>query len=80
MKQLLLTLSFTLGLANPIFALEAREFHAHSCKVITKVKVAGQEINNTGDGNMYSWLIIEYRVSCKVVVFGGMVNTIAVVF
>ena len=39
MKRLLLILSLTLGLANPVFALEAGERHADPYKVMTKGQV-----------------------------------------
>ena len=42
MKTFLFILSVTLGVANPIFALEAGERHADPYKVMTKGQVIGQ--------------------------------------
>ena len=56
MKKLLLILSLTLGLANPVFALEAGERHADPYKVMTKGKVIGQETQQN-----FSWLLIAYQ-------------------
>lgn len=56
MKKLLLILSLTVGLANPVFALEAGERHADPYKVMTKGKVIGQEIRQN-----FSWLLIAYQ-------------------
>ena len=39
---ILILLSLTLGLANPVFALEARDRHADPFKVMTKGQVIGQ--------------------------------------
>ena len=61
MKRLLLILSLTLGLATPVFALEAGERHADPYKVMTKGQVIGQDINTKSTGSKYSWLLVAYQ-------------------
>ena len=56
MTKKLLTLSFTLGLAHPVFALEAGERHADPYKVMTVGQVIGQETQRN-----FSWLLIAYQ-------------------
>ena len=56
MKKLLLILGLSLGLANPVFALEAGERHADPYKVMTKGQVIGQEIFR-----YFSFLLISYK-------------------
>ena len=47
MKQLILTLSLILGLANSAFALDAGDRHADPFKVMTKGQVIGQDSYGT---------------------------------
>ena len=61
MKRLLLILSLTLGLANPVFALERGERHADPYKVMTQGQVIGEEINTKSNGYPYSRLLIAYQ-------------------
>ena len=56
MKTFLLILSVTLGVANPVFALEAGERHADPYKVMTQGQVIGQETQRN-----FSWLLIAYQ-------------------
>ena len=66
MKKLLLVLSFTLGLANPVFALKVGERHADPIKVMTKGKLIGQEIvgNSAGDYTRFLFAYQGDRYSC----------------
>ena len=66
MKKLLLVFSFTLGLANPVFALKVGERHADPFKVMTKGKLIGQEIvgNSTGDYTRFLFVYHGEKYSC----------------
>ena len=58
MKQLILILSLSFGLASPAFALKAGKKHPEPYKVMTKGQVIGQM--QTGK-NTYSYLLIAYQ-------------------
>ena len=60
MKRLLLILSLTLGLANPVFALEAGERHADPYKVMMKDQVIGQVQSGHSD-SLVSWFLVAYQ-------------------
>ena len=66
MKKLLLVLSFTLGLANPVFGLKVGERHADPFKVMTKGQLIGQEIvgNRAGDYTRFLFVYHGERYSC----------------
>ena len=60
MKQLLLILGLSLGLASPVVALEAGDRHADPYKVMTKGQVIGQfQFDNNSQINGY--LLIAYQ-------------------
>ena len=60
MKKLLLVLSFTLGLDNPVFALETGERHADPFKVMTNGQVIGQVQSGSSD-SLVSWFLVAYQ-------------------
>ena len=51
---ILILLSLTLGLANPVFALEAGDRHADPFKVMTKGQVIGQ-VQSGSSESLVSW-------------------------
>ena len=59
MKQLLLILSLSLGLASPAFALMKGKKHPEPYKVMTKGQVIGQM--RAGGKNTFSYLLIAYQ-------------------
>ena len=62
MKKLILILVLSLGLATPVFALEAGERHADPYKVMTKGQVIGQNITGYGSsGNTFTSFLIAYQ-------------------
>ena len=66
MKKLLIFLSLTLGLANPVFALKARERQADPYKVMTEGQFIAQEIvgNSAGDYSRFLFAYQGERYSC----------------
>ena len=60
MKTFLFILSVTLGVANPVFALEAGERHADPYKVMTKGQVIGQIQSGSSD-SLVSWFLVAYQ-------------------
>ena len=60
MKKLLLILVMSLGLATPVFALEAGERHADPYKVMTKGQVIGQVQSGSSD-RLVSWFLVAYQ-------------------
>ena len=60
MKKLLLILGMSLGLATPVFALEAGERHADPFKVMTKGQVIGQVQSGSSD-SLVSWFLVAYQ-------------------
>ena len=60
MKTFLFILSVTLGVANPVFALEAGERHADPYKVMTKGQVIGQVQSGSSD-SLVSWFLVAYQ-------------------
>ena len=60
MKTFLFILSVTLGVANPVFALEAGERHADPYKVMTKGQVIGQVQGGSSD-SLVSWFLVAYQ-------------------
>ena len=66
MKKLLLVLSFTLGLANPVFGLKVGERHADPFKVMTKGQLIVQESVGNSAGNYTRFLFVYHgeRYSC----------------
>ena len=59
---ILILLSLTLGLANPVFALEAGDRHADPFKVMTKGQVIGQ-VQSGSSESLVSWFLLHIRVS-----------------
>ena len=59
---ILILLSLTLGLANPVFALEAGDRHADPFKVMTKGQVIGQ-VQSGSSESLLSWLFLHIKVS-----------------
>ena len=60
MRQLLLILGMSLGLATPVFALKAGERHADPFKVMTKGQVIGQVQSGSSD-SLVSWFLVAYQ-------------------
>ena len=60
MKQLLLILGLSLGLASPVVALEAGDRHADPYKVMTKGQVIGQVQSSSSD-SLVSWFLVAYQ-------------------
>ena len=60
MKQLILTLSLILGLANSAFALDAGDRHADPFKVMTKGQVIGQDSYGI-NGDIDTYFIVAYQ-------------------
>ena len=58
---MLIILSLTLGLANPVLALEAGERHADPYKVMTQGQVIGQDIIAYESGNTHTSFLIAYQ-------------------
>ena len=58
---ILILLSLTLGLANPVFALEAGDRHADPFKVMTKGQVIGQ-VQSGSSESLVSWFLVAYQV------------------
>ena len=66
MQKLLLILSFTFGLASPVFALKAGETHVDPYKVMTEGYFIGQELvgNRAGDYTRFIFAYQGDRYSC----------------
>ena len=60
MRQLLLILGMSLGLATPVFALKAGERHADPFKVMTKGQVIGQ-VQSGSSESLVSWFLVAYQ-------------------
>ena len=60
MRQLLLILGMSLGLATSVFALKAGERHADPFKVMTKGQVIGQVQSGSSD-SIVSWFLVAYQ-------------------
>ena len=60
MRQLLLSLGMSLGLATPVFALKAGERHADPFKVMTNGQVIGQVQSGSSD-SLVSWFLVAYQ-------------------
>ena len=57
---ILILLSLTLGLANPVIALEAGNTHADPFKVMTKGQVIGQ-VQSGSSESLVSWFLVAYQ-------------------
>ena len=57
---ILILLSLTLGLANPVIALEAGDTHADPFKVMTKGQVIGQ-VQSGSSESLVSWFLVAYQ-------------------
>tara|TARA_B110000008_G_scaffold73090_1_gene74204 strand:+ start:605 stop:838 length:234 start_codon:yes stop_codon:yes gene_type:complete len=69
MKQLILTLSLILGLANSAFALDAGDRHADPFKVMTKGQVIGQDSYGI-NGDIDTYFIVAYKTRFTDVIYG----------
>ena len=57
---ILILLSLTLGLANPVIALESGDTHADPFKVMTRGQVIGQVQSGSSD-SLVSWFLVAYQ-------------------